>query len=125
MAKYYTLLPLPQGIFENLSLIDRAVFGLIWERWKLSSYKLTGGCDDWYDAEEEAIFCIWSHDELSRQIGASEKTIRRSLIALRDAQMISWKKASFKGACQYYIDPDVQRYMSMLKQNNKTEQASP
>lgn len=125
MAKYYSLVPLPQGKFENLALIDRAVFGLIWERWKLSSYKTLGGSDDWYDHDEEEIFCIWSHDELSKQIGTSEKTIRRSLITLREENMISWKKASFKGACRYYIARDIQRYMSMLKQDSRNEQPCP
>ena len=126
MAKYYTLLPLPQGRFEALSLIDRAVFGMIWERWRLSNYKVTGGCLDWYDEAEEAIFCIFSHDELCRQIGVSEKTIRRSLNVLRDQHhMITWKKASFMGACRYYIADDMQREMSALRQDSKNDEPCP
>lgn len=121
MAKYYSLVPLPEGIFEGMSLIDRAVFGLIWERYRLSSYKVTGGDETWADEQDGSVFCIFSHDELARLIGASEKTIRRSLIALRDEHMlIDWRKASFKGACRYYIERGALDYMASLRtQNNR------
>ena len=127
MAKYYTLVPLPIGKFAEweLTLVDRAVFGMIWERWKLGSYKLLGGCDDWYDPVEEDIFCIFAHDELARQIGVSEKTIRRSLETLRSKHMISWRKAKFMGANRYYIARDVQQYMNSLRQSNKESAESP
>ena len=125
MAKYYTLVPLPQGMFEPLSLVDRAVFGLIWERHKLGSYKLMGGCDDWYDHDAEDVFCIFAHDELARLTGTSEKTIRRSLKVLKDACMISWRKARFMGANRYYVARDVQRYMNSLQQSSKEPAESP
>jgi len=108
-----------------LSLLDRAVFGLIWERWKLGSYKLIGGCDDWYDPIEEDVFCIFAHDELARLVGASEKTIRRSLETLRTKSMISWRKAKFMGANRYYVARDVQQYMSSLRKSNKETDESP
>lgn len=126
MAKYYSLLPLPQGKFAGIPLIERAVFGLIWERWKLSSYKLTGGDDEWYDQDEEEIFCIYAHSELAQLIGVSEKTIRRSLVLLRDKyQMIRWRKAKFMGACRYYVERDVQQELIALQQSNKKAAESP
>ena len=126
MAKYYTLLPLPQGKFAEASLVDRAVFGLIWERWRLSNYKLLGGDDSWYDPDIEEVYCVYAHEELGRQLGVSEKTIRRSLIALRDKwHMISWTKASFMGACRYYVAQDIREYMESLKQSNRDDEKSP
>lgn len=128
MAKYYSLVPLPQGRFENLSLLDRAVFGLIYERWRLSEYNVLGtpGDSPWYDFDEDAVFCMFSHDELCRLIGTSEKTIRRSLIALRDQHhMISWKKASFMGACRYYIEPGMIREMAALRQDSRKNDECP
>lgn len=122
MAKYYTLVPLPQGIFEDMSLLDRAVFGLIWERWRLGSYKLMGGCEDWYDSTEEDIYCVWSHEGLARAVGASEKTIRRSLAALKKADMIYWKKASYGGACRYFVGRPVQQYMFKLNSSKEKEE---
>ena len=119
MAKYYTLVPLPLGIFEGMALIDRAVFGLIWERYRLSCYKVAGGCEDWVDDEDGSVFCIFSHAEMAAQIGTSEKTIRRSLQVLRDEHcLIDWRKASFKGACRYYIEPAASDYMASLRQDN-------
>jgi len=127
MAKYYTLVPLPIGKFADweLTLVDRAVFGMIWERWRLSSYKVLGGCEDWYDPYEEDIFCIFAHDELARLIGVSEKTIRRSLETLRTKRVIRWRKAKFKGANRYYVARDVQQYMNTLRQSNKEPAESP
>ena len=126
MAKYYTLVPLPQGDFEKLSLVDRAVFGMIWERYKLSSYKLLGGDDRWYDHDRDELFCIFAHEELARLVGVSEKTIRRSLKVLRDeAHMISWEKAGFMGACRYYVSEEARATMHSLKQNSKDEDKSP
>ena len=128
MAKYYSLVPLPQGRFEGLSLLDRAVFGLIYERWRLSEYNVLGtpGDSPWYDYEEDAVFCMFSHNELSRLIGTSEKTIRRSLALLRDKhRMISWKKASFMGACRYYIASDMVQEMAALRQDSKKERPCP
>lgn len=120
MAKYYSLVPLPEGIFRDVPLMDRAVFGLIWERYKLSSYKVAGGCEDWVDDQDGSVFCIFSHEELARLIGASEKTIRRSLNTLRNKYyLIDWRKASFKGACRYYVEQGAREYMASCRQDNR------
>lgn len=120
MAKYYLLVPLAEGIFEGMPLMERAVFGALWERYKLSAYKTMGGCMDWVDKQDGSIFCVYTHDELARVIGASEKTIRRSLVALRDEHFIDWRKASYKGACRYYIEAGVCEYMARQKHDNTT-----
>ena len=125
MAKYFTLVPLPEDIFSEVSLVDRVVFVLIWERYKLSSYKVTGGSDEWVDDLDGSIFCIFSHDELARKAGVSEKTVRRSLVALRDEHgLIDWRKASFKGACRYYVEKTAREYMTACAQDNRKEQDS-
>lgn len=126
MAKYYTLVPLPEGIFDGVPLIDRAVFGLIWERWRLSSYNVAGGKNEWIDPLFEDVFCVYSHDELARQIGASEKTIRRALIDLRDEYgFITWRKASYKGSCRYFVEPGVCEYMSARRHDNMSDTDRP
>ena len=80
MARYYTLLPLPLGIFaeDELTLIDRAVFGMIYDRWRLSNYTAAGSAEyetPFYDEFLEDFYCIYTHDELSRNIGISEKVM--------------------------------------------------
>ena len=129
MAKYYSLLPLPQGCFaeDNLSLIDRAVFGLIYDRWKLSSYHVLGtaGSFDWYDEEFEDVFCVFAQDELARLVGVSDKTIRRSLITLKKLDYVYWAKRGFMGANRYFITKRLQAYMSALRKDTKAASESP
>lgn len=124
MAKYYTLLPLPQGIFaeDELGLVDRAVFGMIYDRWRLSCYNAAGSSDyetPWYDEIREEFYCIFAHDELSRHVGVSEKTIRRSLDTLRKKGYIDWVKRDYMGANRYFIRKRVQDYMALLRKDSK------
>lgn len=124
MAKYYSLVPYPEGIFEGMDAISRVTFGIIWERWKLSSYNVLGTAGDcrWYDRDEEEVYCLFNQLELARLVGCSEKTIRRTLIYLHDEKhLIYWRKADYKGVCRYYVEKDVQRYMNSLKQNSRKQ----
>lgn len=130
MARYYTLLPLPLGVFaeDELTLIDRAVFGMIYDRWKLSNYTATGSASyetPYYDEQLQDYYCIFSHDELSRQVGVNEKTIRRSLDKLRTLDYVYWTKRKFKGANCYFITRRMKEYMSLQRQLNKDSAKSP
>ncbi|MED9821082.1 MAG: hypothetical protein U0J65_03520 [Christensenellales bacterium] len=127
MAKYYSLLPLPIGKFaeEDLSLVDRAVFGMIYDRWRLSSYNVTGGRETWYDYDVDDVYCIFAHDELARMIGVSEKTIRRSLTVLKTKGWIYWTKREYMGANRYFISRHIQEYISTLRKDSKSDKESP
>ena len=105
-----------------MSLIDRAVFGMIYDRWRLSSYNAAGSDGDkpqWYDAGVDDYYCVFAHDELARLIGVSEKTIRRSLTVLHDLGFIYWRKREYMGANRYFIGGQMQHYMSTLRQHSK------
>ena len=123
MAKYYTLVPLPIGAFEGLSPVDRLVWGTIWERWRLSSYNVTGtpGDSPWYDHNVEAVYCVFSHAALAEAVGVNERTIRRSLNALQERELLYWRKATYKGTCRYYIPEAVARYMRSIAKEDNTE----
>ena len=130
MAKYYSLLPLPLGKFaeEDLTLLDRAVFGMIYDRWRLSCYNATGSAEyetPWYDEVREEFYCIFAHDELARLVGVSEKTIRRSLETLRKKGWIDWVKREYMGANRYFIRKRIQEYMSTLRKDSKEAAKSP
>ena len=113
MSRLYTLVPLPEGPFRGLDPVSRMVFGAIWDRYKLSSYNVTGtpGDSPWYDHQTGAVFCVFSHAELAEAVGISERTVRRSLDALRDAGLLIWRKATYKGACRYYVTEYVRAYL--------------
>lgn len=99
------LVPLPVGIFEGYDLTTRAVIGALYDRLRLSGYNQIGSGDGmaWYDEQEERIYCVYTHDELARMIGVSEKTVRRSLALLHDDGLVWWRKATYKGANRYFM----------------------
>ena len=78
MAQRYMLIPLPEGIFRGYDLTTRAVLGALYDRVRLSNYNLIGdpAGEKFYDPVEEKVYCIYTHDELGRQLGVSEKTVR-------------------------------------------------
>lgn len=111
MAQKYMLIPLPQGLFEPYDLNTRAVIGALYDRVRLSNYNLIGdpaGCK-WYDQQEGRVFCIFTHDELARQLGVSEKTVRRCLKTLYDDGLVWWRKATFRSANRYFLHEGITR----------------
>lgn len=111
MAQLYTLVPRPEGIFKGFDPVTRMVFGAIWDRYRLSCYNQMGNENDWYDEVEERVYCVFSHAQLAEIVGVSERTIRRSLEALAADNIIWWRKATFKGACRYFVHPGTVEYL--------------
>lgn len=111
MAQKYMLVPLADDIFAKYDLVTRAVIGALYNRYKLSCYQVSGGNDHYVDDFSEEIYCIYSHRELVRLIGVSEKTIRRSLDRLKDDRLIWWRKDRYGGANRYFLDDLIIRYM--------------
>ena len=95
----YTIVPNPVGPFAGLDPLARLVFGLIWDRHRLSRYNVVGGQERWIDRNGELA-------------GLSERTVRRCLDDLRRAQIVSWQKSGFRGVNRYYIDLAVWHYLS-------------
>ncbi|MBQ2991681.1 MAG: HTH domain-containing protein [Clostridia bacterium] len=109
MAQKYMLIPLPQGLFEGYDLTTRAVIGALYDRIRLSNYNVIGDPHNspWYDQQEQRVFCVFSHDELGRQLGVSEKTVRRSLKLLEADGLIWWRKAAYKAANRYFLHESI------------------
>lgn len=106
----YTIVPNPAGPFAGLDPLSRLVFGLIWDRHRLSRYNVIGGQERWIDADGQ-VFCLYSQDELAAQAGLSVRTVRRCLDDLRRAQIITWAKSGFRAVNRYYIDHAVWLYL--------------
>lgn len=123
MAKYYTLVPLPVGIFDGISPVDRVVWGCIYERWRLSSYNVTGGDERWWD--EYGVYCVYSHAELARDVGITERTIRRSISTLREKGLLDWRKAAYMGSSRYYIPNYIAEEMRRLRKDSTTSSETP
>lgn len=105
MAQLYQLIPLPQGIFAKLSLIDRALFGLVYDRMKLSVNNHLSSTDglSFYDVDEEEVYCVYSQTELALTLGVSERTVRRSVSSLVDGGFLRTKKVRYQDANRYFI----------------------
>lgn len=123
MAKFYTLVPLPIGVFDEICPVDRIVWGCIYERWRLSSYNVTGGDDRWCD--DWGVFCVYSHAELARDVGVTERTIRRSISTLRKKDLLDWRKAVYMGSSRYYIPDSIAAEMRRLRKDNTTGSETP
>lgn len=113
MSQLYTIVPLPQGPFAALDPLARLCFGLIWDRYKISSYNVTGCAGDspWYDSDEDEIYCAFAQGELAALMGVSERTVRRCLADLKAADVIWWRKAKYASSCRYYVDYSIRRYL--------------
>lgn len=109
MAQKYMLVPLPNGLFRGYDLTTRAVIGALYDRIRLSNYNLIGdpAGSKFFDQQEQRVFCVFSHDELGRQLGVSEKTIRRSLKLLEADGLVWWRKAAYKAANRYFLHESI------------------
>lgn len=114
MPRLYTLTPLPRGPFESVDCVSRLLFGAIYDRYKLSSYSQIGQGDScpFYDWTRDELYCVISQAELVDLTGMSERTVRRSLTALKAAGLIDWRKATYKGANRYYIPQGIREYLA-------------
>ncbi|MGN1250304.1 MAG: hypothetical protein ACI4XW_09505 [Candidatus Spyradocola sp.] len=111
MAQKYLLVPLAEGPLSGLDLVARAVLGALYDRIKLSSYNTAGGDARFYDPYEGSCFCIYAQQELADLVGVSERTIRRALDVLASDNLVHWRKASYRGACRYYIHEGIMNYL--------------
>lgn len=113
MSRLYTPVPTANGPFAGIDPVARMTFGLIWDRYKLSSYHVTGAAGDcpWYDQAMDAVYCVYGQAELAAEVGVSERTIRRALDTLREAGLLIWRKATYKGSCRYYIPEHTRQYL--------------
>ena len=112
MAQLYSLVPLAQGPFAGFDPVTRMVFGFIYDRLKLSSYHAAGNpVAKWYDPIEDRMYCVFTHEELAALVGVSERTVRRSLDALKADNLVWWRKAQYRGANRYFIHDGIMDYL--------------
>lgn len=106
----YTLVPSPVGPFAHIDLVARVVFGLIWDRYRLSVHSHLRGDQRWLD-EDSRVYCVYAQDELARHAGISDRTVRRCLDDLRRAGLLSYSKAGLRGVNRYYVELAAKDYL--------------
>lgn len=78
MAQVYQLIPLPQGPFAKLSLLERALYGLLYDRCKMSVNNMLNGNGRFYDEHLEEVYCVYNQNDLAKTLGVSVRTVRRA-----------------------------------------------
>lgn len=111
MASIYQLIPLPLGPLAPYDLTTRAVLGAIWDRYRLSSYQVTGGNDKWYDYDVDEVYCVYDQTDLAQMLGVSRRTVQRALDVLRADRIVWSRKPGLQSACRYYIDESIRSYL--------------
>ena len=71
MAQVYQLIPLPQGPFAKLSLLERALYGLLYDRCKMSVNNMLNGNGRFYDEQLEEVYCVYNQNDLAKTLGVS------------------------------------------------------
>ncbi len=107
----FTFIPSPCGPFLRIDPSARLVFGLIWDRYRLSRYSTDTGDNRWQDDDGE-VYCVYSQTELSEHSGLTDRTVRRCLDTLYNANLLRWHKSGFNGCNRYYPDLLVIDYLT-------------
>ena len=111
MASVYLLVPLAIGPLAQYDLTTRAVLGAIWDRYRLSSYNVTGGDMRFYDFEIDEVYAVYDQSELARILGVSLRTVQRSIRLLKEDGVIWTHKAGLQSACRFYLHQSIRDYL--------------
>ena len=133
MAKW-RMIPSAEGPFKGLDVMARYCFGLLYDRYQLSSQKHEEGdsrfterrtvrvCDVFPDspglrhdtstATMAFAFCVYKQSDLAREMGCTDRTVRRCLDDLRHVGLIETKREGYNGALRFFFPVAVSRYFN-------------
>ena len=100
MQLSYTTVPRAEYPFDRCDALTRYCFGLIFDRWKLSSRQECWR--KWYD-DAHGCYCVYDRKELAAELGISLPTLRRCIEQLVNEQLIVVERAERFGAYRYYL----------------------
>lgn len=110
MSQLYTLVPRAQGSFAGLDCLSRYAFGLIFDRYQLSTRPKT--MESWHD--DHGYYCVYDRAELARDMGVTLPTVRRCIKALEDAHVLTMRRAGTGAAWRYYVSISVEIELGKL-----------
>ena len=110
-ADKWVMIPSPAGPFSLVDPAARLVFGLIWNRCRLSARNVLKGDSRWCD-DLGRVYCVYSHAELAEHSGMTDRTVRRCLKTLEDHGILTWEKSDFRAANKYFVSGLVRAYLA-------------
>lgn len=97
MSSVYTLIPRPIYEFKYLDMTARYAFGLIYDRLQLSAKNR----DRFTDLK--GLYCIYSREEMAKEMGISVPTLRTAIRQLLLYQLIEARIDHKGGPWKYYL----------------------
>lgn len=110
MAVNYTIVPRCVPPFDGLDALTRYAFGLIYDRYRLSSREETR--QRWTD--ENGVYCVYDRADLAREMGVTLPTVRRCMDALAAAGLVYMRRSGPHGAWRYYPSVTARDAMGAL-----------
>lgn len=113
----WALIPAPDGPFAALDLTARAVFGLVWDRWRLSSAAALKGDERFValappdGADCDGVFACYRQAELAAQLGVSERTVRRALDELERLGLVYRGRKEYGGSMRLHVGRAAFRWL--------------
>lgn len=104
MSSRFILVPRADGIFQRLDLMSRNVFGLIYDRWKLSNKPRN--IDAFTDAF--GVYCVFDRQDMANELGVTLPTVRKAINLLIDAGILKARRAGPCAAWRYYVSAAAQ-----------------
>ena len=101
--------------YNDLSFLSKSVYTLIYNQYTLS---LSNG---WRD--EIGVFCYFAQKDLAKIFKKSERTIRRAIKELKDADLISVVERGCKKLAKIYVVSDKTRNNKVEIENNEVKEA--
>lgn len=107
MSLVYTLVPRPIGDFAHLDALTRYCFGLIWDRWKLSSRPENRP----RFTDRFGIYCVFERSAIAGEMGVTLPTVRRCIDALISANLVYARRTGSGATYRYYISERAYDHM--------------
>ena len=121
MAVNYTIVPRRVFPFEGLDAMTRYAFGLIYDRYRLSSREETR--ERWTD--EHGTYCVFDRQELADELGVSLPTLRRCMDAMVKAGVLVMRRNGPHAAWRYYPTGSAKAAMGLLDASLRETGANP
>ena len=110
MAVNYTIVPRRVFPFEGLDAMTRYAFGMIYDRYRLSSREETR--ERWTD--EHGTYCVFDRQDLADELGVSLPTLRRCMDAMVKAGVLVMRRNGPHAAWRYYPTASAKAAMGAL-----------
>lgn len=107
MSSKFVFVPRAQSVFARADIMSRNVFGLIYDRWKLSNRPQNQQAF----TDAYGVYCVYDRQDLAKELGVTLPTVRKAVKTLIDQELITARRAGIGAAWRYYVTVRAQLYL--------------